>query len=120
MLEVEGKTFHKFVEIKNYRTSLYLNHCDINQKDRNVLGLYVETKHKDKFFSDVQFYTEEDFVKHFGNPFADVHFDRKRFFIEESDDKISVKFQTYMKNRRVGNKFFTERKVTHYLTFYFK
>jgi len=120
MLEVEGKTFHKFVEIKNYRTSLYLNYCDINQKDRHILGLYVETKHKDKFFSDVQFYTEEDFVKHFGNPFADVHFDRKRFFIEESDDKISVKFQTYMKNRRVGTKFFTERKVTQYFTFNFK
>jgi hypothetical protein len=65
MLEVEGKTFHKFVEIKNYRTSLYLNYCDINQKDRHVLGLYVETKNKGKFFSDAQFHTEDDFVKHF-------------------------------------------------------
>ena len=62
MLEVEGKTFHKFVEIKNYRTSTYLNYCDMNQKDRNILGLYVETKNKDKFFSDAQFYTEDDFV----------------------------------------------------------
>ena len=120
MLEVEGKTFHKFVEIKNYRTSLYLNYCDINQKDRHILGLYVETKKKDKFFSDTQFYTEEDFVKHFGNPFADVHFDRKRLFIEEGDDKISIKYQVYVKDRRVGLRFFTERKVTNYLTFNFK
>jgi hypothetical protein len=90
MLEVEGKTFHKFVEIKNYRTSLYLNYCDINQKDRHVLGLYVETKNKGRFFSDVQSYTEEDFVKHFGNPFASVHFDRQRLFIEESDDKYQL------------------------------
>lgn len=120
MLEVEGKTFHKFVEIKNYRTSLYLNYCDINQKDRHVLGLYVETKKKDKFFSDTQFYTEEDFVKHFGNPFADVHFDRKRLFIEEGDDKISIKYQIHVKDRRVGSRYFTERKVTQYLTFNFK
>ena len=120
MLEVEGKTFHKFVEIKNYRTSLYLNYCDINQKDRHVLGLYVETKKKDKFFSDTQFYTEEDFVKHFGNPFADVHFDRKRLFIEEGDDKISIKYQIHVKDRRVGSRYFTERKVTNYFTFNFK
>jgi hypothetical protein len=120
MLEVEGKTFHKFVEIKNYRTSLYLNYCDINQKDRHILGLYVETKNKGKFFSDAQFHTEDDFVKHFGNPFADVHFDRKRLFIEESDDKISIKYQFYTKDRKVGVRYFTERKVTHYLTFNFK
>jgi hypothetical protein len=120
MLEVEGKTFHKFVEIKNYRTSLYLNYCDINQKDRHVLGLYVETKKKGRFFSDSQFYTEDGFVKHFGNPFASVHFDRQRLFIEEGDDKISIKYQSYIKNRKVGGRFFTERKVTNYLTFNFK
>ena len=120
MLEVEGKTFHKFVEIKNYRTSLYLNYCDINQKDRNILGLYVETKQKDKFFSDAQFYNEDAFVKHFGDPFASVHFDRQRLFIEEGDDKISIKFQFYRKTRKVGGRYFTERKVTNYLTFNFK
>ena len=120
MLEVEGKTFHKFVEIKNYRTSLYLNYCDINQKDRHILGLYVETKNKGRFFSDVQIYTEDAFVEHFGNPFASVHFDRQRLFIEESDDKISIKYQSYIKNRKVGGRFFTERKVTNYLTFNFK
>jgi hypothetical protein len=120
MLEVEGKTFHKFVEIKNYRTSLYLNYCDINQKDRHILGLYVETKNKGKFFSDAQFHTEDDFVKHFGNPFASVHFDRKRLFIEESDDKISIKHQFHIKDRKVGGRYFTERKVTNYLTFNFK
>ena len=120
MLEVEGKTFHKFVEIKNYRTSLYLNYCHINQKDRNILGLYVETKQKDKFFSDTQFYTEDDFVKHFGNPFASVHFNRQRLFIEEGDDKISIKCQTYLKKRTVGSKYFVERKVTNYFTFNFK
>jgi hypothetical protein len=120
MLEVEGKTFHKFVEIKNYRTSLYLNYCEINQKDRHILGLYVETKNKGKFFSDAQFHTEDAFVEHFGNPFASVHFDRQRLFIEEGDDKISIKFQFHQKNRKVGGRYFTERKNTQYFTFNFK
>jgi hypothetical protein len=120
MLEVEGKTFHKFVEIKNYRTSLYLNYCDLNQRNKYILGLFTETKYNDRFYSDTQFYTEEDFVKHFGNPFADVHFDRKRLFIEEGDDKISIKYQIHVKDRRVGGRYFTERKTTQYLTFNFK
>jgi hypothetical protein len=72
------------------------------------------------FFSDVQIYTEDAFVEHFGNPFASVHFDRERLFIEESDDKISIKYQTYIKDRKVGGRFFIERKVTQYLTFNFK
>ena len=69
MLEVEGKTFHKLVEKKDYRTELYHNFCDIYEKDKNIkyknlLSSYVITKNKDKFFSDTQFFTEEDFVKH--------------------------------------------------------
>jgi hypothetical protein len=82
--------------------------------------LYVETKNKGKFFSDAQFHTEDAFVEHFGNPFASVHFDRQRLFIEEGDDKISIKFQFHQKNRKVGGRYFTERKNTQYFTFNFK
>ena len=120
MLEVEGKTFHKLVEKKDYRTELYHNFCDISQKDKNLLGSYIITKNRDKFFSDIQFFTEEDFVKHFGNPCATVNFNRQRLFIEEGDDKISIKFQIHQKSRVVGSKYFSERKSTNYLTFNFK
>lgn len=125
MLEVEGKVFHKLVEKKSYRTQLYHNFCDIYQKDTNSLGyknlinLYV-TKNGDRFFSDTQCFTEEDFVKNFGNPCATVNFNRQRLFIEEGDDKISIKFQTHRKIRGVGSKYFSERKSTNYLTFNFK
>ena len=125
MLEVEGKTFHKLVEKKSYRTELYHNFCNISQKDTNSLGyknllnLYV-TKNGDRFFSDTQCFTEEDFVKNFGNPCATVNFNRQRLFIEEGDDKISIKFQTHRKSRGVGSKYFSERKSTNYLTFNFK
>ena len=125
MLKVEGKTFHKLVEKKDYRTELYHNFCDIYEKDKNIkyknlLSSYVITKNKDKFFSDTQFFTEEDFVKHFGNPCATVNFNRQRLFIEEGDDKISIKFQIHRKSRSVGSKYFLERKSTNYLTFNFK
>jgi hypothetical protein len=125
MLEVEGKTFHKLVEKKSYRTELYHNFCDISQKDtnnlgyKNLLNLYV-TKNGDRFFSDTQCFTEEDFVKNFGNPCATVNFNRQRLFIEEGDDKISIKFQTHRKSRGVGSKYFSERKSTNYFTFNFK
>jgi len=125
MLEVEGKTFHKLVEKKSYRTQLYHNFCDIYQKDTNRLGyknlinLFI-TKNGDRFFSDTQCFTEEDFVKNFGNPCATVNFNRQRLFIEEGDDKISIKFQTHRKTRGVGSKYFSERKSTNYLTFNFK
>jgi hypothetical protein len=125
MLEVEGKTFHKLVEKKSYRTELYHNFCNISQKETNSLGyknllnLYV-TKNGDRFFSDTQCFTEEDFVKNFGNPCATVNFNRQRLFIEEGDDKISIKFQTHRKSRGVGSKYFSERKSTNYLTFNFK
>jgi len=125
MLEVEGKTFHKLVEKKSYRTELYHNFCDIYQKDtdslgyKNLLNLYV-TKNGDRFFSDTQCFTEEDFVKNFGNPCATVNFNRQRLFIEESEDKISIKFQTHRKSRGVGSKYFSERKSTNYFTFNFK
>ena len=125
MLEVEGKTFHKLVEKKSYRTELYHNFCDIYQKDtsslgyKNLLNLYV-TKNGDRFFSDTQCFTEEDFVKNFGNPCATVNFNRQRLFIEEGEDKISIKFQVHRKSRSVGSKYFLERKSTNYLTFNFK
>ena len=60
------------------------------------------------------------FVKNFGNPCATVNFNRQRLFIEEGEDKISIKFQTHRKIRGVGSKYFSERKSTNYFTFNFK
>jgi hypothetical protein len=117
MLEVEGKTFHKFVEKKQYRTDLYSNFCSIDKKQK--FTDYYLNKNKERFYKENTLFSEDDFVKHFGNPFADVSYHRDRFFIEESDDKISIKYQIHLKNRRVNQKFFAERKITHYFSFNF-
>ena len=120
MLEVEGKTFHKFIEKKNYRVELYKNFCDINSKHNNSYASVHITKNKEKFYTDTQLFSEDDFVNHYGNPCASVFRIRYRFFIEESENKISLKYQLYTKQRRVGGKFFVERKTTEYFSFNFK
>ena len=120
MLEVEGKTFHKFIEKKNYRVELYKNFCDIDSKHNNSYESVHITKNKEKFYTDTQLFSEDDFVKHYGNPCASVYRVRYRFFIEESENKISLKYQLYTKQRRVGGKFFVERKTTEYFSFNFK
>jgi hypothetical protein len=84
MLEVEGKTFHKFIEKKNYRVELYKNFCDIDSKHNNSYESVHFTKNKEKFYTDTQLFSEDDFVKHYGNPCASVFRIRYRFFIEES------------------------------------
>ncbi len=120
MLEVEGKTFHKFIEKKNYRVELYKNFCDIDLKNNNSYASVHITKNKEKFYTDTQLFSEDDFVNHYGNPCASVYRIRYRFFIEESENKISLKYQLYTKQRRVGGKFFVERKTTEYFSFNFK
>ena len=120
MLEVEGKTFYKFIEKKNYRVELYKNFCDIDSKHNNSYESVHITKNKEKFYTDTQLFSEDDFVKHYGNPCASVYRIRYRFFIEESENKISLKYQLYTKQRRVGGKFFVERKTTEYFSFNFK
>jgi len=120
MLEVEGKTFHKFIEKKNYRVELYKNFCDIDSKNNNSYASVHITKNKEKFYTDTQLFSEDDFVNHYGNPCASVFRIRYRFFIEESENKISLKYQLYTKQRRVGGKFFVERKTTEYFSFNFK
>jgi hypothetical protein len=120
MLEVEGKTFHKFIEKKNYRVELYKNFCDIDSKHNNSYESVHITKNKENFYTDTQLFSEDDFVKHYGNPCSSVFRIRYRFFIEESENKISLKYQLYTKQRRVGGKFFVERKTTEYFSFNFK
>ena len=121
MLQVEGKTFHKFVELKSYRTQTFKNTCPIDYGPiyRNGNNECI-IKKTGRFYFDELFLSEEDFVKNFGNPWAQVDFTRQRVFIEEGEDSISIKAQYYHKWRVVGKKFFVVRKHTNYLSFNFK
>ena len=117
MLQVEGKTFHKFVELKSYKTQTFKDHC--NLKNKHSYNDCMNTKNGN-FFYDETHLSEDEFVKNFGNKFAQVHFTRQRVFIEESEKSISLKAQYYHKWRNVGQRYFVVRKQTNYFSFNFK
>lgn len=120
MLQVEGKTFHKFIELKSYKTQTFKNSCPIEYGPAYRNGNECIIKKSGRFYYDELFLSEEEFVKNFGNPFAQVDFSRQRVFIEEGEDSISIKAQYYHKWRTVGKRFFVVRKQTNYLSFSFK
>lgn len=119
MLQVEGKTFHKFVELKSYKTQTFKDHCNLNDKPYYSYKDCMNTKNGN-FFYDETHLSEDEFVKNFGNKFAQVHFTRQRVFIEESESSISLKAQYYHKWRNVGQRYFVVRKNTQYISFNFK
>ena len=51
---------------------------------------------------------------------ADLSFQRKRIFVEESEDSISLKSQVYTRYRILSNRYFVVRKQTNFLSFNFK
>ena len=96
MLQVEGKTFHKFVELKSYKTQTFKNTCSVFNPSNPSLENYI-TKKTGRFYFDELHLSEEEFVKNFGNIWAQVDFSRRRVFIEEGEDSISIKVQYYHK-----------------------
>jgi len=119
MLQVEGKTFHKFVELKSYKTQTFKDYCNLNDKPYYSYKDCMNTKNGNFFYNET-YLSEDEFVKNFGNKFAQVHFTRQRVFIEESDSSISLKAQYYHKWRNVGQRYFVVRKHTKYISFNFK
>ena len=81
MLQVEGKTFHKFLELKSYKTQTFKNTCPIEYGPAYRNGNECIIKKSGRFYYDELYLTEDEFVKNFGNPFAQVDFQRRRVFI---------------------------------------
>lgn len=117
MLKVEGKTFHKFLEIKSYNTRVFKNYCPVEPVEK--VDNYV-TKKELKYFDDYQSFDEVDYEKNYGNLMADLSFQRRRIFVEESEDSISLKSQVYTRYRILSNRYFVVRKQTNFLSFNFK
>jgi hypothetical protein len=118
MLQVEGKTFKKLVEKREYHTQTYMDTCPVKEQ-RGLTTAWLTNK-GEKFYPEDISLDEESFVKYYGNPLASVNFIRRRVFIEEGDDKIAIKCQYYQSSRKVGSKFFVVRKITKFFTFSFK
>lgn len=114
---VEEKTIRKLVEKKEYRTSLYSKNPPNNTSRSHSV---IKIKNGESFYFGDLFFNEDEYVKNYGNELAELSFKRQRVFIEESEEKISIKYQSYTSNSKVGKKYFVVRKLTNYITFNFK
>lgn len=118
MLEVEGKTFHKFIEVKEYKTRTYKNTCPL-EDDYFPHENYV-VKKNERFYEESFSLDESDYEKNYGNIFSEVNLQRSRIFVEEGENSISLKGQYYSRFRHVGQKYFVVRKSTYYVSFNYK
>lgn len=122
-----------FKDSKNYIVKTYKNSCPIDFKDKfnnsnfddilengykNISRRFEENP--DIFFNDKQFFSEDDFVERYGDPFSEVNMTKEKVFIEEGDEKISIKYKKYNNFRNLGDKYFKVRKTTYFLTFNYR
>lgn len=63
---------------------------------------------------------EEVFKENYGNPFANVHMSRKTVTVTKDGDKVSIKVFRYIRNRRVGKKFFKTNTSLDFLSYNIK
>jgi hypothetical protein len=64
--------------------------------------------------------TEEKFVEHYGNPFAQLYLNRAIVSVTKENDKVSFKVFNYYKSRRVAGKWFKLRTNCKFITFNYK
>jgi hypothetical protein len=108
-----------------YRTEVFENFNEIEKvtvdnndifADFDPIPYRVQGTFKLKFKS----YDETVFLENYGNPFAEVHMKRKTLVIEENENKIALKFYSYINYRDVSKKYFKVRRQISYLTFNIK
>ena len=64
--------------------------------------------------------TEEKFVEHYGNPFAQLYLNRVIVSVTKENDKVSFKVFNYYKSRRVAGKWFKLKTNCKFITFNYK
>ena len=64
--------------------------------------------------------TEEKFVEHYGNPFAQLYLNRVIVSVTKENDKVSFKVFNYYKSRRVAGKWFRLKTNCKFITFNYK
>ena len=68
----------------------------------------------------VEYDTEEKFVEHYGNPFAQLYLNRVIVSVTKENDKVSFKVFNYYKSRRVAGKWFRLKTNCKFITFNYK
>lgn len=115
------KVLHK-EQVVHHNTTLYENYNNIHDKPVVSDDIFINEfipKHG-KFKNHSIKTDEETFVSNYGNLFASVDVKEKTLIISETDDKVSLKINTYYSSRSVTKRYFRVRREITYLTFNFK
>lgn len=104
-----------------YRTYKYEKFCDIidlkSQESRYLhRGKEIFQPTKTESFSE----DEEEYVKNYANPFSSIYHNKIIVNITKNEEKICLKFYTYLRCRNVNSKFFKKETRIRYLTYNFK
>lgn len=60
--------------------------------------------------------SKETFLENYGNPLAEVKMDRVTLVIEETENKISMKFFLIIKKRKLNSKYFSQNRNIFFIT----
>ena len=116
--------------ISSYHTQLYKDYCEVSEEE--LLGEHhsdeppiiasfnkVSTLRKE-FDYDKTLFDEESYVKNYNNLCSLLQFKRITLCVVKNEDKISIKFFLYHKNRQAGKKYFKKETICHFITYNFK
>lgn len=99
-------------EYSRYNTVV---HQDFSEVPEFLLSESYSEKHP-HFKKLHSFTTEEEFVKNFANPLAEVWRQKQLLVVEKDETKVSIKFFSNIKLRSVGKPWFRVRKDLEYIT----
>jgi hypothetical protein len=108
-----------------YRTEVFENFNEIEQKivdNDDIFANLDPAPYRVQGVFKLKFKSQDEtvFLENYGNPFAEVHMKRKTLVIEENENKIALKFYSYINYRDVSKKYFKVRRQISYLTFNIK
>lgn len=101
-------------QVERFYTNLYMDHTTLDSEvEEDDLNYY--NRHG-KFTLRNCYTSENQFVENYGNPLSGVAKKYTTLVIERSDDKLSLKLFTGLKQRKVGKTWFKISKNVDYLT----
>lgn len=115
--------------LSSYHTSLYKDYCEVDEQDLlgshqsdspQVFGFFSPSVFRKEFHYDKTLLDEQSYVENYTNLCSHPMFKRASLYVEKNEDKVSIKFFIYSKNRPAGKKFFKKETICHFITYNFK
>jgi hypothetical protein len=113
-------------ELFKFRHDRYIvteheSYCNLDDEIDELLGITIsKSSYKNHFQFKMEHSGEEEYVKNYANQLCSVFHTRFSVFVTKTEDKVCIKYFSYLRNRNVGKKYFKVHTSVHYLTYNFK